>query len=449
MAFLVIPNEVTSKDANIWIGFINQGLNPNITSLRYNNQEIRLNQNWIDFRTQSGQNSIHYQHLKLDDLEPRTSYTLELLVGTEVKANAYFRTLPEELPSINERPFNVLLASCFASSRSESVSLGSSYINLQKREQTDIKILCGDQVYLDDPAIHFLKHTHSYNDLEDLLFTNYVKTWTQSRPLSGFQQFLQTGANFFSSDDHEFWNNAPNAATVIRDSWSEVGRKNWLEIANNLLGIFQSNATRTEFNIGTLSFFIADTRIERDANRQNFMSAVDMQALSNWVANLKGVGVLVVGQPIFSKKAGFFGGRLGDWSLPNFEQYKELVRILMRSNHSILVLTGDVHYGRIARCEIKTGINIVEIISSPTALVNPLVGGSWDKAPGNFPTEAVPGTVQKTVINNLDYQETDNHFLTISFYKDGLKTRIIPKVCKIVGNGQSPKPEVVADYTLY
>lgn len=449
MSFLLIPNEVTSQEANIWAGVINQELNPDIASLRYNNQEIRLNQNWISYRTKSGKNSIHYQHIRLQNLEPRTDYVLEFLTGTQVRATGQVRTLPIDLPTINERPFNVLLASCFASRRSESVHLGGSYLNLQRFEPTDIKILCGDQVYLDDPWYSFSFLTHSYNDLEDLLFSNYVKTWSQNRLFTGFQQFLQTGANFFSSDDHEFWNNAPNAATLIRDSWSQKGRDQWIEISKNLLDIFQSRFTKSAFNVGTLSFFIADTRVNRDAARNNFISQEDFLELENWVKNLNGVGVLVVGQPIFSEKAGFFGGRFGDWNLSNYKQYEDLVRVLMNSNHSILVLTGDVHYGRIAKTQIKQNVFLYEIISSPTALVNSKVGGKWHEAPGVFPIESIPGTVQKQVINNLQYRETENHFLTLSFYQDGLKTKIIPKVCLIKGNGQTPKPVKIDEFTLF
>ncbi len=447
MSFLLIPNEVTSREAIVWIGMINEEINPNNTSIRYNNERKSLNQNWTTYKTRSGRNFIHYQHIKLQNLKPRTDYVLEFTTGTQARATGLVRTLPPDLPTINERPFNVLLASCFASSRSESMSLGGSYLNLQRREPVDIKILCGDQVYLDDPSIYFLKNTHSYNDLEDLLFSNYAKTWTQNRLSTGFQQFLQTGANFFSSDDHEFWNNAPNRATLIRDSWRERGRNNWLEISRNLLGIFQTASARTEFNVGTLSFFIADTRINRECDRSKFISQSDLSALNNWVDNLEGVGVLVIGQPIFSKKAGFFGGRFGDWNLPNYDQYDDFVRILMKSEHSILVLTGDVHYGRIAQCQIKPGIEIYEIISSPTALVNPLVGGSWDEAPTRFPAKSIPGVVKKEVINH-NYQQTKNHFLLLSFYKNGAATRVIPKVCEIKGSGIPPEPVKIEEFEL-
>ncbi len=448
MSFLLVPKEVTSTEAKVWVGVVNEGINPHNIALRYGNSEIRLNDNWNTFRTTSGQNSINYQHLTLRNLTPRTNYPLKLLTGQTLRTYGQVRTLPENLPAINESPFNVLLASCFASSRSESIHLGSAYLNLQRTEPTDLKILCGDQVYLDDPWYRFSVFTHSYRDLEDLLFSNYVKTWTQNRLFTGFQQFLQTGANFFSSDDHEFWNNAPNAATIIRDSWSQTGRDNWMKIAKNLLSIFQSGTSRSVFNVGTLSFFIADTRVNRDAGRNQFMSAGDLAELKTWVQNLPGVGVLVIGQPLFSEPAGFFGGRFGDWNLPNYGQYKDLIETLMRSEHSILILTGDVHYGRIAHCQLKPDVDLYEIISSPTSLVNSKVGGQWHKAPSLFPANSIAGTVQKSVITKAQYKETRNHFLTLSFYRDGAKTKIIPKVCVIKETGQVPKPVKIDEFTL-
>jgi TPP-dependent trihydroxycyclohexane-1,2-dione (THcHDO) dehydratase len=37
-------------------------------------------------------------------------------------------------------------------------------------------------------------------------------------------------------------------------------------------------------------------------------------------------------------------GHITDWSLPDFKQYEELLRLLARSQHSLVIVTGDVHY---------------------------------------------------------------------------------------------------------
>lgn len=454
MPFLLIPNEVTNQDALIWLGIANENVDLRNTAVRCNGASLDL-AGWKTYTTSSGKNNLHYQSVRMRDLQPRAEYFLELFDGNQLRATARITTLPQDLPNLTEKPFTVLLGSCFCSSRTESASLGSTYLNLQNQRKIDVKILCGDQVYLDDPALHFTWNRHSFIELEDKLFANYLRTWSQmgwsqsAGFRGGYQQFLQQGANFFSSDDHEFWNNAPNWATLLIDTWTQTGRDNWWQIADSLLKIFQSGSSVTRFNAGTLSFFISDTRVSRDTNRHNFMSAADLNALEDWVTNLQGVGVFVLGQPLFSEKAGFVG-RFKDWNLPDYDQYEELVRILFKTNHSILVLTGDVHYGRIAHCQLKPGVYLYEIISSPTALVNPAVGGSWDSAPDYFPAFAVAreGVAQQRVTTDPDYKFTENHFLTLSFYKDGANTRIIIERVKIEGSGQLPAPVQIADLSL-
>lgn len=74
-----------------------------------------------------------------------------------------------------------------------------------------------------------------------------------------------------------------------------------------------------------------------------------MQALLDWVGSLTCPGVLVVGQPVLAKAEGRAPwGEHSDWNLPAFDQYPGLVRALSSAPHDILVLSGDVHFGRIA-----------------------------------------------------------------------------------------------------
>jgi hypothetical protein len=447
MPYLLIPNEVKDREALVWVGIANQW-QVDLTRIRLicNGQNVPLGQ-WETFETHSGNNILRHQYVRIPGLEPRREYFLELFLNDELQTSARVRALPTDLPALNEQPFTVLLGSCFCSSNSESVSLASTYLNLQRQQKTDLKILCGDQVYLDDPTDYFTLNTHTWAELEDLLLANYLRTWSQNNFFAGYQQFLQNGANFFSADDHEYWNNAPNWATLIRDTWSQEGRDAWMNTARSLFKIFQSNSSVTRFDVGTLSFFIADTRMNRDPDQHNFMSFEDLRALDDWVTNLRGVGALVIGQPLFTTKAGW-RGKFFDRKLPDYAQYGDVVRVLAKSNHSILLLTGDVHYGRISHCEIKPGVSLYEIISSPTALVNPVVRGKWKEAPGTFPAFNIHGVVPSEIITDSRYQFTGNHFLTLSFYRDGLKTRVIIKTVEISGGGRMPAPVQIADLIL-
>ena len=446
MPFLILPNEVRSDQVFLWIGIINEPDDPAVLQLFTNGAATGIPANWGSYTTASTRNSIRYQLFIVNGLQPRTDYVFELFRGGELLATCSARTLPVDLPFRDGQPFTVLLSSCFCSARPESASIGSTYLRLRMQDKPDIKILAGDQVYLDDPALHFTFNTHTREELEDMLFTNYARTWTQSGFANGNNAYLKDGANFFASDDHEFWNNAPDAATLILDTLSQGGRDDWWELASNLYRIFQTTKSATTFDVGPLSFYLADTRVNRGPGRNDFMSLGDRDALETWVNGITGVGVLVVGQPIFASKAGFFASRFADKHLPNYKQYEDLARILSRTQRSIIVLTGDVHYGRIASCQLGPNVFLHEVISSPTSLVNPLVGGKWDPAPDIFPDFGVPGVLNRAITTDSSYQLSKNHFLTLAFFRDGAELSVRVKSVEITGNGQAPMPKEIAKF---
>jgi phosphodiesterase/alkaline phosphatase D-like protein len=447
MPFLMVPREVTATDAIIWVGVVNETdpADPATLGFRSNGVDLILPPAWQTFTTQSGNNAIRYIVFNLPGLQPRTDYLLELFRGPDLVASGRVRTLPAELPAVGEQPFTVMLASCFCSRISGSASIGSTYLNLTMPDRPDVKILCGDQVYLDDPALHFTFNTHSAQDLEDLLFSNYLRTWTQTGVPGGNQQVLSDGANFFTADDHEFWNNAPNFASFIPDTFKQSGRNTWWGIASTLLRIFQTDRSVKRFAVGPVSFFLADTRVNRAPGKNDFMSLADLNELQAWVNGLSGLGVLVIGQPLFAKKAGFFASTLVDKNLSNYKQYEDLVRVLDQTTRSIIVLTGDVHFGRIAHVQLAPNVFLYEIISSPTSLVDPRAGQTWEPPPELYPPFAVNGVVKKAVSTNMQYTLWENHFLTLGFFRDGAHTRVTVKSIRIPDNGQLPMPQEIAD----
>lgn len=445
MTYMLVPHSPTQAgEAVVWVGAINEPRPLPALSLQSNAGQHPLG----GWSTLDGNGfTLDYQRVTVTNLTPGGRFEFLLNANGVTVANCRLRTLPDRLPSLGEGDFIALLASCFCSRNDQTGSLGWTFQQLPGSERPDVKILSGDQVYLDDPATHFLWHTHSKAELLSEHFANYMRTWLQGGAGGGFRGFLQDGANYFSSDDHEFWNNAPSWASLIRDSWSAEGRANWMDVALSLYKAFQTDKSFITFDIGNLSFFIADTRMHRSADQTTFMQAGDIGALEAWVGGLRGLGVLVIGQPVLSGRAGW-QGNLTDWNLPDYTQYGDLIRALDRTQHSILILTGDVHYGRVARCQLRPEVELIEVISSPTSLVNKLVGGKWNAAPPRYPAFEVPGTSGRLVNTDANFTLTDNHFLTLAFSAIAQRTRVLIKAWPIVGEGRPVNPIFVMERTL-
>jgi hypothetical protein len=176
--------------------------------------------------------------------------------------------------------------------------------------------------------------------------------------------------------------------------------------------------------VGDLQFLVLDTRRNRDDKRGTFLSADDFTFFEEWVKGLRGPGVLVVGQPVFANPAGL-AGHIADWNLPDFAQYRDLCRVLLASRQSIVVLTGDVHFGRIASTTLSSGAELVEIIASPMALVDRRAGLKWSTAPDWFPSAPVPGLASVRVHTNQHWNHFLNHFITLDFTAKGGGMRML------------------------
>ena len=429
MPYVIAPNRVHGSAARIWVGALDEPPAAGPVVLEGVGPPRPVGP-WQPWAGAAGQNRLRHAFVDLHDLPPRQRHALTLRVGGQARAQGSVVSLPRELPSAAEKPFTVMLGSCFC--EQEEVprgAVGKAYRAMPPASAPDVKLLCGDQVYLDSPWKRFVLRRHKPAELEQMFLDNYIRTWSQSFPVGGFQELLSAGANFFLSDDHEFWNNAPTAASVISDSWLESTREAWRGLATNLFRTFQSDRDVTTFDVGPLSFCLADTRINRDRERNRLMSDADLGRLQTWVQGLRGPGVLSLTQPIFSHGAGFFG-RLTDWSLPDFRQYADIARILLASRRPLLLLTGDVHYGRIAHGRLASGCTLTEVISSPLALVDRRAAGTWSPAPARFPERAAAGLVPIAVETEPGWRPTGAHYLTLEFWSQGpavqLRVRVWP-----------------------
>ena len=422
MPFLAIPNEADANSATVWVGSINE--TPGPAALEYDGLRIDLNQQaWEALDPQDPRDTFFFQRVRLDGLERFKEYSLTLRNNNgQPVAQATVTTLPEALPSLSDpKAFTVLLASCFYW-KEDKGALVAAFNRLPTNARPDVKFLCGDQVYLDAPYYNFVATKHSRNELKALFLNTYMQTWA---PIGGsvtMHELLRSGPNFFSPDDHEFWNNAPSSAVAVRDSRDDARRRDWETLAHRFYQVFQS--TPPPFKVSPVSFFTADTRSNRSANNDQFMNEPDLARLEDWIRNLTGPGVLVIGQPVFDKPGGFFA-RWTDYGLPDFkQQYARLVRAIGAAQHNIVILTGDVHYGRIATCNLPSGKDVIEIISSPMSLVEApvgfsLLGGGWKPASDSLNVPGSPG-----ITTDRSFNFARNHFLTLEFRADGVGARL-------------------------
>jgi hypothetical protein len=141
--------------------------------------------------------------------------------------------------------------------------------------------------------------------------------------------------------------------------------------------------------------------------------------------------VLAISQPLIVKP------NPAERNLLSFkDQYVRLVEALGESGHDVVLLSGDVHYGRIASCALgPKGGRLVEVISSPLSnltYLNGLATSTAKHAPGHFPhaSAAVPGWPRAKVsydkVFDVDSRKgfpfsaypkrrTREHFMTVGF----------------------------------
>jgi hypothetical protein len=308
----------------------------------------------------------------------------------------------------------VLLGSCYAVHNNRGVGPMMDLISQSLRPS--LKFLCGDQVYLDQQGSFPFIPLTAGGMARDFL-AKYLRNWTEA---GGFQKVLREGATWFTGDDHEYWNNFPNAATAHPATLFEGRRKTITRVAKSLYRDFQVDdpallGAHRRFRVGILDFFVADTRTNRARGNTTFQSESDQQALVGWIEGLEGPGVLVIAQPLFARPASAVGAALLDRALPNYEaQYAPLAQALLSARHSVLVLSGDAHFGRVASTVRLGGEpDIFEVIASPSALVigSPTEG---ERAPEMFPAISA-GAPQVSARTIPESQRAGDNFATLEF----------------------------------
>jgi hypothetical protein len=397
--YVIVPRRATSASANVFLGSFSDR-EPPLEQLEL--QVARISSDGEEraqrvvipasrWKTLSGGDAppIHCANVAVSDLQENGRFVLRLVDRRGKRlAEGSVETLPAVLPgggAGQSRPFTLWASSCFHW-KSADANLQSLVEQLlaDPRYRPHLNVFLGDQVYLDYPQWQrFLLWGEA--DLKGSFNESYARTWTQP----AFQRLLSSAASVFLADDHEFWNNHPNPP-LSAWSWIRSGRfwQTWRRLALERFEAIQGRQPCQSIELRAdsgsskpaLTLFFADTSVDRDVAGR-FMTDANMAALTQWLRKLRCPGVLALGQPLHTDRGSRWARKL-----PGFAQFHEaLVPALEKARHDVVVLAGDAHFGRIATWRSKPdGARVIEVVSSPLALVSALAGGAAVSGPSDF-----------------------------------------------------------------
>jgi len=450
-------HRVTSNSVEVWFGTLNT------TLIKPKKARIQLfidghiiqtksikKSNWKRPFNNTKQRFFSLQ--TFENLQPNTSFTVRferyiypeeqtLPIGWVNLRNAYFKTLPKNIS--NQSSFTIGLASCFYYHR-DGGRAAEAYQALYERGeddvQPDITFLTGDQVYLD---IGFDSLSRDPNEIIERIGNDYAQNW---QLIGGI---LNRGGTWMLPDDHEYWNDYPFHDSLIPQLLAlklKNVRENWTKASKDAVKNIQRSSKVEIFSIGNdLSFCLADLRSYRSKN--TFLPPIAFKQLTDWAKSLSSPGILVIPQPLIVNV------NKTERNLLSFKaQYKKLLEALGSSGHDIVVLSGDVHYGRIASCSIgENGATLTEVISSPMSnltYLNGIATASPEYSPTQFPQpECLPNGWQPKEVSYFEKfsvstkkgflfspyprKRTREHFMTVSFKKINNKLQMTVNAWRI------------------
>jgi hypothetical protein len=178
-----------------------------------------------------------------------------------------------------------------------------------------------------------------------------------------------------------------------------------------------------------LDFLILDARVHRTENRRRLFSKEQWIALKEWSEQTQGLGVLVTGQPVFDSPSQRLGS-MADYRLADYaDDYAELMNLLGRSARSTVVLTGDVHFSRVAWAAFPASSatpherRVTEMISSPLSMVagGRLLSwlGDWSAAPAKASLPANHSFSSATLHTDPGLRSSAEGAMLLEFYRRG------------------------------
>ena len=227
-------------------------------------------------------------------------------------------------------------------------------------DSPDLTFLTGDQVYLD---VGFDLRSGVSREVRRRIAQDYARHW------QGLSDVLTRGATYMLPDDHEWYNGYPDPDPKNPYLWGlrdAKVRKAWEETARQGIENVQQCPVVEVMEFGNdrrkdLSICFADLRSFRKPDLGSLMNPKDLERLLAWARGLTTPGVLVSPQPLIVTKNPHEANLLDYTS-----DYCRLLAALSHTGHDIVVMSGDVHYGRVVSVKLGTeGATLHEVVSSP------------------------------------------------------------------------------------
>lgn len=344
----------------------------------------------------------------LTGLQPDTRYAISAVDQAGLEPNEVeIRTPPDALgpgrsvllgmtscyfPSDAARHNPRRIRRCLDQRVDDRIAAGARVDDPAKVRLPTVSFRMGDQVYADAPGALL-------GGIEDLFRERYRDAWSGE----GWADAFAAGANLFTGDDHEFWNGFPDGMPWEPRTWGG-GWKKAARVSTSFFrchqglwnfapGIVRHPASQgwMQGRLGGVPYFVVDGRTGRSSrNGHRWPSRLDLSDgagptragtqllvpeqlsdLLGWIEGLGPLGLLVVGQPIF-QRPGAFDNALADYS-PQWDQLMNTaVNKILRDGTTLVVLTGDIHWGRLYSWTppAPAAGRLVELAASAVARVN-------------------------------------------------------------------------------
>lgn len=391
--------------------------------------------------------------VRIEGLRPDTVYRIGLRAGAQPAAETGFvriRTAPERLaggtglliglascyfPSDEYWTNGRAVVDCLEERARRPFLLGAAPAPDSRRALPHATFLCGDQIYADVPRAPGRSRVGLYRG-------RYADAWQASR----LGPVLERGGNFFTADDHEFWNGYPERMFWLSRSWNRSWRET-ARIAGDAFLVHQGawnhppelgpadpeGAAWTRGQLGEVDLFVADARsmrTDRKARRcpdripsggacapdtpPSAMGRRQLDALIDWLTNVRRVGLLVLPQPL-AQTGGRFDSALSDFS-STFERVRRGLSRTVQRGASVVVLTGDIHWGRLVSWQPATAApgRLVEFVASPIARVGLLsiLHSRFDVGAARDPTGRPRPEELAVMAPEFDPARATRHFAT-------------------------------------